>query len=60
MFPSDIEKAYKHEVERRKDEMRDAAKHNFERQFVKRRKLVALPMAILNLVARILAILIGH
>jgi hypothetical protein len=42
MFPSDIEKAYAHEVERRKDEMRDAAKHNFESQFVKRRRLTAL------------------
>ena len=60
MFPSDIEKAYAHEVERRKDEMRDAAKHNFERQFVRRRRLTALPMAILSLLGRILAILIGH
>jgi hypothetical protein len=60
MFPSDIEKAYAHEVERRKDEMRDAAKHNFESQFVKRRRLTALPHAILSILTRILAILIAH
>lgn len=60
MFPSDLEKAYAHEVERRKDEMRAASKHNFEKQSIGRRKFPALPMAIVSILSLLLAILIGH
>ncbi len=60
MYPSDLENAYAYEIERRKDEMRAATKHNFERQSLKRRKLPALPMAILSLISLLLAILIAH
>jgi len=60
MFPSDLEKSYAHEIERRKDEMRAASKHNFESQFIKRRKLIAIPMTILGLLSLILVVLIGH
>jgi hypothetical protein len=59
MYPRGFENAYAHEVERRKDEMRAAAKHNLERQSIQRRKTAALPKAILSILARILVIVFG-
>lgn len=58
MFPSDLENAYAHEVERHKDEMRAAVRHNFENQSLKRRKFTALPMAILTILSLVFASLI--
>lgn len=60
MYPSDLENAYAYETERRKDEMRAASKYNFESQSFKRRKLTALPIAILSLLSRIFVILLGR
>jgi hypothetical protein len=60
MFPSDLNNAYAYEVERRKDEMRNAAKDRFGREFPKRRRVVILPMAFVSIIALILTIFIGH
>lgn len=60
MFPRGFENAYAHEIERRKDEMRDAAKQSRERQYLKRRKSVVLPVAILSFLSWLLMSLISH
>lgn len=59
MFPSDLNNAYAYEVERRKDEMRNAAKNHMERDFVKRRKLVVVPVVILSVLSLLLSVLLG-
>ena len=60
MFPSDMNNAFAYEVERRKDEMRDAATSNWERKNSKKRRPRVLPMAILSTIIRMLTIFIGH
>jgi hypothetical protein len=59
MFPSDLDNAYAYEVERRKDEMRNAAKSRMERDFNKKRKPVALPVAILSILILLLSVLLA-
>jgi hypothetical protein len=59
MFPSDLNNAYAYEVERRKDEMRNAAKSRMERDFSKKRKPVALPVAILSILTLLLSVLLA-
>lgn len=59
MFPSDLDNAYAYEVERRKDEMRNAAKSRMERDFSKKRKPVALPVAILSILTLLLSVLLA-
>ena len=58
MFFHNLENAQAFEVERRKDEMRDAAKHNLVRPNTKRRKSAALPFAILSILTWIMASII--
>ena len=60
MFPSDLNNAYAYEVERRKDEMRNAAKSRFERGNPKRRKPVVLPVAIASIITLLLTIFISQ
>jgi ABC-type spermidine/putrescine transport system permease subunit II len=60
MFPRGFENAYAHEVERHKDEMRDAARHNLAAKYFKQRKKVVLPIAFLSILAGILEIVISH
>jgi hypothetical protein len=60
MFPTGFENAYAHEVERRKDEMRNAAKSRLERRYIKNRTRSAWPMMILSILTRLLTGLIGH
>jgi hypothetical protein len=59
MFPSDFDNAYAYEIERRKDEMRDAAKSQMEHGFRKKRKPVALSMAILSILIVVSSVLFG-
>ena len=59
MFPSDLNNAYAYEVERRKDEMRNAAKSRLERGISKKRKPVAIPVAIMSILSLILSVLIA-
>jgi len=56
MFPRGYENAYAYEVERRKDERRDAARHNLEGKHFKGRKTATLPLAILSIFVWVLAI----
>ena len=60
MHPSDLENAYAHEIERRKDETRDAANYRFERQHRKERKHIAIPIALLSILVWFLVALMGH
>lgn len=59
MFPSDLENAYAYEVERRKDEMRDAAKNRFANQFVKKSPAPFWLLAMLIILTILLAILLA-
>jgi hypothetical protein len=56
MFPRGFENAYAHEVERRKDEWRDAARHNLEGKYFKGRKTSTLPITVMSILAWVLAI----
>ena len=56
MFPRGFENAYAYEVERRKDERRDVARHNLEGKYSKGRKTATLPITILSIFAWVLAI----
>jgi hypothetical protein len=60
MFPSDLENAYRYEVERRKDEMRDAAKDRLVRDLVKKRKSPVMSILILSLLGWLLSIMISQ
>ena len=60
MIPGNLENAYAYEIERRKDEMREAAKSHLVHQSLKRRKSPAWPMAILSILAWLLIIFIGR
>jgi hypothetical protein len=60
MHPSDLENAYAYEIERRKDEMRDAANYRFERQHRKERKHVAIPIMLLGFLIWFLVALMSH
>ena len=60
MFPRGFENAYTHEIERRKDEMRDAAKKRRESRYIKRRKSMVLPIAILSFISWLLVSIIVH
>jgi len=60
MFPKGFENAYAHEVERRKDEMHEAAKSRFERQYTRGRKPVVLPIAILIAIAGLVLVMFLH
>ena len=60
MFPRGYENAYAHEAERRKDEMRDAKRHQLERQHLKTRRHVTLPLAILSIVFWLIATLMSQ
>ena len=56
MFPRGFENAYAHEVERRKDERRDATRHNLEGKYSKSRKTATLSITVLSIFAWVLAI----
>jgi len=58
MFFHNLENAQAFEVERHKDEMHDAAKHNLVHQNTKELKSTALPFVILSIITWILASLI--
>lgn len=60
MFPRGYENAYAHETERRKDEMRDAKRHQLEHQHLKPRRQVTLPLAILSVLFWLIATLMSH
>jgi len=60
MFPKGFDNAYSHEVERRKDEMRDVAKSRLERQHNRKRKPIVLPIAILSAIAWLVITIFLH
>ena len=60
MFPRGYENAYAYEAERRKDEMRDAKRHQLERQHLKPRRHVTLPLVILSTIFWLIATLMSQ
>jgi hypothetical protein len=60
MIPDNLQNAYSYEIERRKDEMREAAKSQLARQARQGRNSSARPFALVSILARLLTILLGR
>ena len=59
MFPSDLDNAYAYEIERRKDEIREAAQSNFVHQYLEKSQSPVWLVVILSILAGLLAIFLG-